>query len=392
MSGSLMVDLILVVIGLGALVNGYRAGLLRTAAGLAGLAAGGVAAYFVAPWVSSQVSQPEWRLPAALGAVLILLGVGTAIGGTIGRLLRRGAKKVRLGWLDRITGALGNLVVAILIAVLVATTVQGLGIPALSPAIAGSRVVATVERLTPKPVQSFLAQARDTALDGAAPWIVRVLNEPVGIDAPPTTAETPAVQRAVGSVVRITGAAYQCGTTLSGSGFVVARDRIVTNAHVVAGIDRPVVEAPNGSAVSGRVVAFDPEHDLAVIAVQGLDVPALPVAAVPAPATTGWVAGYPFGGPLTVGSAAVVGTGSADMSIEGRRTVREVTTLAAQVNHGNSGGPVLAADGSVIGVVFAKSETNANVGYAVPTSILDPLARQSPSLTAPVSTGSCAVG
>lgn len=392
MSGSLVVDLILVVIGLGALVNGYRAGLLRTAAGLAGLAAGGVAAYFAAPWVASQVPQPEWRLPAALGAVLILLGVGTAIGGTIGRLLRRGAKTVRLGWLDRITGALGNLIVAILIAVLVATTVQGLGIPALSTAIAGSRVVAAVERLTPKPVQSFLAQARDTALDGAAPWIVRVLNEPVGIDAPPTAAETPAVQRAVGSVVRITGAAYQCGTTLSGSGFVVARDRIVTNAHVVAGIDRPVVEAPNGSAVSGRVVAFDPEHDLAIIAVQGLDVPALPVAAVPAPATTGWVAGYPFGGPLSVGSAAVVGTGSADMSIEGRRTVREVTTLAARVNHGNSGGPVLAADGSVIGVVFAKSETNANVGYAVPTSTLDPLARQAPSLTAPVSTGSCTVG
>lgn len=389
MNGSVLVDLLLAAIGIGALVNGYRAGLLRTAAGLAGLVAGGVAAFFMVPWLTAQVTQPEWRIPAAIGAIVLLLGVGTALGGAIGRLLRRGAKRIRLGWLDRLTGALGNLVVAILIAVLVATTVQGLGVPTLSPAIAGSRIVAAVERLTPKPVQSFLAQARDTALDGAAPWVARVLNEPVDVAAPPAASETAAVQRALGSVVRVSGAAFQCGTSLSGSGFVVAPDRIVTNAHVVAGVDRPVVEAPNGAAVSGRVVAYDPEHDLAVIAVNGFDVPALPVAPVPAPATTGWIAGYPFGGPLTVGTAAVIGTAPADMTIEGRRSVREVTSLAGTVNHGNSGGPVLGADGDVIGVVFAKSETNANLGYAVPTPVLDPLAQKAPALTAPVGTGSC---
>jgi S1-C subfamily serine protease len=392
MGWSLLLDVLLVVIFIGAVVNGYRAGLLHTAAGLVGLILGGIASYFVMPWIASIVPFPEWRAPAAIVVALGLLFLGAWLGAVAGGALSHGARAVKLGVLDRVLGAIGNLLVTAFVVALVGSGVSAMGVPVVSPAVAGSRVLSTLDQVTPAPVRTLLAELRSAALGEGIPWLVEVL------DAPREAPELPSggiddaeLARAAASVVRITGTAFQCGSNLSGSGFVVAEDRIVTNAHVVAGVTEPVVEAPGEPAVSGRVVAFDPANDLALIAVSGLETPPLAVSPAAAGSDVA-VAGYPFGGPFELRPARVMSVGPVTIEDRGRTSTREVMALAADVDQGNSGGPVLTGDGAVGGVVFAKSESVANVGYAIPAGTLAPLAATAPSLDETVDSGSCVRG
>ena len=386
---SIVLDVLLVLVFIGAVVHGYRSGLLRTAAGLVGLILGGIAAYFVMPWVANVVPAPQWRAPLAIVAALVLLSLGAWLGAVVGRALRHGAQAVKLAVVDRVLGAIGNLLVTAFVVALVGSGVSAMGVPVLSPAVAGSRVLSTLDGITPGPARTLLAELRSAAVGQGIPWLVGVLGGPTEAPELPTAAlDGDAVARASGSVVRITGIAYQCGSNLSGSGFVVAEDRIVTNAHVVAGVTEPIVEAPGQPAVQGRVVAYDGENDLALIAVSGLATPALPIAESAAGDEVA-VAGYPFGGPLEVRPARVMSVGPITIEESGRTSVRDIVTLAADVDHGNSGGPVLTGDGSVGGVVFAKSDSVENVGFAVPVSTLRPLAEQAPSLVDPVDSGSC---
>ncbi|MGW9631146.1 MarP family serine protease [Agromyces sp. NPDC055520] len=386
---SIVLDVALVLVFIGAVVNGWRAGLLRTAAGLVGLVAAGVAAFFVMPWVAGLVPWPEWRAPAAIAAALVLLGAGTWLGAVIGRALRRGARAVKLGVLDRTLGAVGNLLVTAFVVALVASGVSAMGVPVVSPAIAGSRVLQGLDAVTPAPTRTLLAQIRTATLGEGLPWLVDVLGGPTESPALPTfDVDDAELARAAASVVRVTGSAFQCGSTLSGSGFVVAPDRIVTNAHVVAGVTEPIVEAPGQPATPGRVVAFDEANDLALIAVDGLATPPLALA-TPAIGQEVAVAGYPFGGPLELRPANVMASGPLTIQSGGSTSTRDIVTLAADVDHGNSGGPVLTGDGEVAAVVFAKSESVDNVGFAIPVATLAPLADAAPGLDASVGSGSC---
>ncbi|MCP2369374.1 S1-C subfamily serine protease [Agromyces terreus] len=392
MDWSLVLDLVLVLVFVGAIANGYRAGLLRTAAGLIGVVLGAAAAAFVMPWVTALVTAPEWRAPAALGAALLLIGVGASIGGAVGAALGRGAVAVKLGVVDRLLGAVGNLVVTVFVVMLVASGVSAMGVPVLSPAIAGSRVLSTVDALTPEPTQRFLAEVRSAAVGEALPWLVDVLEVPEAAPQVPSgSVDDPEITAAAASVVRITGTAFECGVSMSGSGFVIAPDRIVTNAHVVAGVDEPVVETPGLAARSGRVVAYDAGLDLAVIAVDGLGADALPIAD-PAAGSEIAVAGYPFGGPLELRPGSVMSVGPVTFLEDDGSSTRDVMTLAADVDHGNSGGPVITGDGAVGGVVFAKSESVENVGFAIPVSTLTAFAGDAGSLDRAVDSGTCTTG
>ena len=386
---SIVLDIVLVLVFIGAIVNGWRAGLLRTAAGLIGLVAAGIGAFFVMPWVAGIVPWPEWRAPAAILAALVLLSLGTWLGAVVGRALRHGVRAVKLGVVDRVLGAIGNLLVTAFVVALVGSGVSAMGVPVLSPAVAGSRVLTTLDQITPAPARTLLAELRTAAVGTGIPWLVDVLDGPTEAPELPSGAIDDAeLARAAASVVRITGTAFQCGSNLSGSGFVVAEDRIVTNAHVVAGVTEPIVEAPGQPAVAGRVVAFDAENDLALIAVSGLATPPLPVADAAAGSDVA-VGGYPFGGPLELRPARVMSVGPIMIEERGRTSTRDVMTLATDVDHGNSGGPVLTGDGSVGGVVFAKSDSVANVGYAIPLTTLAPLAADAASLEESVDSGSC---
>ena len=183
-----------------------------------------------------------------------------------------------------------------------------------------------------------------------------------------------------------------CGGISDGSGFVVAPDLVVTNAHVVAGISRPFVIDREGAHRASAVV-FDPKLDVAVLRTQGVNDRPLPlVARTVGRGTEAAVLGYPGGGPFQAKPAVVLSESPAvGRDIYGRGlTTRDVYQLRAEVRPGNSGGPLVLPDGSVIGVVFARSSLNADLGFALTSVDVRDRVAEAEARRGTVSTGSCA--
>jgi S1-C subfamily serine protease len=394
MPGSLVLDLILCLLLLGYTIHGFRAGFVLSMAGIIGFVAGAVAAFFAIPLIASWVTAPQWRLPLILLAVVVLIGFGQAVGTSLGRLLRRSVDRTPLRIVDRVFGAIVTLVVAAIVTSMLAFGIGSLGVPFVSSAIASSGVVQTIDRITPDPVKALEAQVRGLVAQNGLPRLFEAIGSTANVPVPAAGAGTAAQQAAAASVVKITGNAYQCGQNQSGSGFIAARGRIITNAHVVAGVSEPVVEMPSGGAYTGRVVYFDGVHDLAVIAVNGLTTTALPLGPNLTQGEPAVFDGYPLGGPFVSAPAAVRGVNTVDVpDIYGANpTPRDVYYLSANVQEGNSGGPVLDASGRVAGVIFAKSATTASLGFAMTTDDLTPVVAEASSLSAAVSSGHCTRG
>lgn len=386
-----VVDIVLIVLLALALIVGISRGFLATIGSFAGLALGGIAAFWLIPYVGQWVTDPAWRGAAIVAAGVLLLLLGAALGAAVGNTLRRGADRIKLRVPERVLGGIVNLAAAALALSFFAGTLTTAGVPVVSAALASSTVVRTIDSLTPGPVRSALAELRGAVFADGIPRLGQLIQIGPVPNAPVIALDDPALTQAAQSVARITGTAYACGITASGSGFVIADDRVVTNAHVVAGVDAPLVELPGQPAKEGRVIYFDPTDDLAVIAVDGLDAAALPVVPALAVGSAAVVQGYPYGGPFTSGNAQVVSEGTVPVpDIYGDQSApREIYALDAVVRPGNSGGPLLTSTGDVAGVVFARSETDDNVGYAMTSAELEPVLSQLGSLSAPVASGSC---
>lgn len=394
MSLSGILDALLILLILAYFSYGWVVGFVRSAFGLAGIVLGGIAAFFAVPLIGSWVSLPLWRLLLVIVSVIVLIAGGQALGSWIGRILGRRVEKSKLSMLDRVGGALMNSIVAALIASVVAFSVGSFGVPALTQAIAGSTVLRTIDTLTPGPVKTGLAQLRSIVVQQGIPRIVSAAGgapEAPPAPAPDVDTGTSSLAAAARSVVKVTGSAYQCGQNQSGSGFVVAPDRVVTNAHVVAGVSEPVVEVPGVGAAAGRIVYFDPDNDLAVIAVAGVGAPPIPLSPTLPEGSAAVFDGYPLGGPFQSGSARVdrVTTVRVNDIYGSSSSTLEVYQLAADVQEGNSGGPLLSVDGLVAGVVFAKSADTAGIGYALTMAELQPVADQAASFSVTVSSGNC---
>jgi S1-C subfamily serine protease len=391
MAAMLLVDLLLLAILVAAFVGGLSRGLLGTLGTLIGLVVGGVAAFWLVPIVNDAVPSSAWRGPLVVVVALALPLVGAALGSSVGRVAHRGVDRTPLRGVDRALGGVVNVVVAAIALSFVGSALAATGSPIVAPAVASSNVLQTIDRLTPAPVSRELAHLRNDVLSQGLPTLDALL--PGSAPAvPDVNLADPALTRAAHSVARIAGTAYACGLSSTGSGFVVAPGRVVTNAHVVAGVDHPLVELPGERAQQGRVVYFDPSNDLAVIAVDGLQATPLPIAPTLAANSVAVVQGYPYGGPLTSGGAKVISVTDAPVpDIYGHGTrERQLYALAAQVRPGNSGGPLLTTDGQVVGIVFARSDRDANLGFAMTTSELMPVVAQAEGLTTAVSSGACA--
>ncbi|WP_344736663.1 MarP family serine protease [Microbacterium awajiense] len=387
----LVVDVLLVLLLIAGLVVGIRRGLAGSAGVLIGLIAGVLLAFWLVPILGAVWPWPEWRMLALLVAVLVIVGAATAIGAAIGRAVRRGVGATPLRTIDSVLGGVFGLVVALLSVSLVGSTVAAMAPPPIAAAISSSTVLQTVDRFTPRPVSEALARVRAAVLDDGLPRLGRLFEVGPTPLAPPADLGDPDLTVASASVARISGNAYACGTSMTGSGFVVATDRVVTNAHVVAGVEVPVVQLPGEAAREGRIVYFDPIDDLAVIAVDALGVAPLSMGETLAPGAAAVVQGYPYGGPFTMTSAQVLTAGTVTVPdiYADTGNPREVYALAAEVRPGNSGGPLLTADGTVAGVVFARADGDDQRGYAMTMAELLPVATQAAGLSASVATGAC---
>ncbi|WP_322411891.1 MarP family serine protease [Microbacterium invictum] len=388
----LLVDLFLIVLLVVALVVGLQRGLVASLGTLLGLAAGGVAAWWLAPVINDAWPWQDWRPLVVIVASFLLLVLGGTIGGAVGGVIRRGVDRVKLRVIDRLLGGVVSVVVAALALSLVGQSVANTGAPVLGPAVASSRVMTIINGVIPAPVSQTLGEWRSFVTDDGLPRLGGLVTPEVTPGtATPIPQEDPELELASASVLRVSGTAFACGTSSTGSGFVVAPDRVVTNAHVVAGVDTPVVQPNGGTAVEGRVVYFDPIDDLAVIAVDGLGVAPLGLSGPLTAGSAAQVQGYPLGGPWTPTRAEVLSVGTVPVPdiYDDTANPREIYQLFAEVRPGNSGGPLLTGDGEVAGVVFARADGDDTRGFAMTNAELEPVAAGAAGLSDRVSTGDC---
>lgn len=387
----LIVDLIVVAALVSAFVVGIARGFVASAGTIAGLVLGAVAAGWAVPILGGWIPDAQWRGVASAAAAVGLVIAGAAIGSAVGAAVRRGVERTPLKAVDRILGAIVGPVATALVLLTVGQALAATGTPIVSSAVASSRVLAFIDELTPDPVDAALAQVRGIVVDEGIPKLGELLQTTTRPTVPPVALDDPDLEVAAASVARISGTAYACGVSTTGSGFVAATGLIITNAHVVAGVDSPLIELPGGTAREGRVVYFDAIDDLAVIAVDELDAAALALTDDLEPGDTAVIQGYPLGGPFTTTGAAVLSVGQVPVPdiYDRSASPREIYSLSADVQPGNSGGPLLTDDGEVAGVVFARGADDESRGYAMTAAEVAPVLTGVTAGSRAVSTGDC---
>jgi uncharacterized membrane protein required for colicin V production len=374
-----------------AVASGVRAGLV----GMVASALGTIVGFLLGSWIATEVVR-SFELRGATEVfvatlVLLLTVVGASFVVQLAAMpLAATVHRVRLGWLDRIGGGVVAFVVAVGVAWLLG------GVLATGPSRPFARAMqdsvllrALDERLPPAP--GVVANLQQAMRNHGMPSPFLGFEPRLDPIAPPSTEALAAAQQAAASsTVRVSG--LGCGGGIVGSGVVVGPGVVVTNAHVVAGIRDVRVEAVDGEHRAAPVL-FDPGTDIAVLHVDGLNVPALPIATHDAANGQGAaVLGYPGGGPLVVLPAAVLDERQATgRDIWGRGSVdREVYILQAAVRPGDSGGPFVDQSGTVLGLVFARSNVDENTGYALTSDEVRAALAKVPPAGAAVDTRSCA--
>jgi S1-C subfamily serine protease len=385
--------MLLVVVGFAALA-GWQQGLINGVLSFAGFIGGALAGALVAPMLLHSMSG-MLAVVLAIGVVILAAGIGNALASLLGRWLRGHVTWQPARVVDSAGGALFSILAVSLVLWVVASAVVAVPLGAVSAQVRGSVVLGEIDRVLPDSTRDWVSGLR-TALDstglpqafsgfGLDPVL------PVG-EPDPALLRNPAVRRAWGSLVKIEGVASGCGTLVDGSGFVFATDRVMTNAHVVAGVDDPqVLIRGAGLPHKAWVVYIDPRIDVAVLAVPGLKAPALPFAGAARHGDAAVVAGFPGGGSLTATPARIRGTLYArGTDIYGRSGVtREVYSVRGTIRPGNSGGPLLSADGHVDGVIFATSLEDPETGYALTASQVAAAVKIGSQSVNTVATGSC---
>jgi S1-C subfamily serine protease len=397
-----VLDVVLVVLLLLYAVTGYRQGIVLSALSLVGFLGGGALGMWLLPSILANV---DWvtaheaiRVLVLVVLVFVFASVGQAIAVPVGSRLRARVRGRSGRTLDAGLGAVATVVAVSLLVWFVAGAVRGAAPGGLGRAIGESRVLATIDQVVPPQAGQLFAGFRSLLDRNGIPKVFGGLTpEPIQpVDPPDATAGgTPQVQAASRSVVRVTGVAEACRRGQEGSGWVVSPGRVVTNAHVVAGMREASVQVQGvGREYAASIVVFDPQRDLAVLSVSGLAAAPLVQGGALAAGDEAVVAGFPLDGPYRLDAARVRRTLAATGSdIYGDPGVtREIYSLYTRVEPGNSGGPLLNPAGQVVGVVFAKSLDDATTGYALTLAEARPVLAAAQRATQPVPTGGCSTG
>lgn len=395
-----MLDVVLVAVLVAYAVSGYRQGLIVSSLSVVGFLAGGALGMWLGPLLLTSTGwfagQPTIRVIVLVAGVFVLASLAQGLMAEVGRRARPSRRSGPWRHLDSGLGAVATLLTAVLLIWYAADVVRGAAPEPVAKAVADSKVLQVIDGIVPGQAAGLFSAVRDLATQDGFPRVFDSLGpEPIApvqpADPAAVTAAVTAVSRA--SVVKITGDAASCQRGLEGSGWVVATDRVVTNAHVVAGVQHPYVQIDgNGHHYSASVVLFDSHRDLAILDVPGLPAPPVRIGTQLAAGDSAVVVGYPGDGPLTVDAARVRRVITAvGADIYGNPgTSRQVYSLLAIVRPGNSGGPVLDPAGHVVGVVFARSLDDSSTGYALTLDEIRPDISQAAQLSKPVGTGACA--
>ena len=393
MTSSQWLDLAVLMVAFAFGISGWRSGALGSLMSFVGVILGAVAGVLLAPHIVSHINGPRTKLFVTLFLILALVVVGEVAGVVLGRAMRGAIRHPTMRTVDSVIGVGIQMVAVLVVAWLLATPLTSSDQPNLAAAVRGSKVLAQVDEVAPswlKNVPRRLSALLDTS---GLPDVLQPFGRTpiVDVNAPDQAlATSPAVVTAQPSVVKIRGEARSCQKLLEGSGFVVDPNRVMSNAHVVAGSDTVTVEA-GGNTYEAHVVSYDPSADVSI-----LDVPDLPVAPLQfaeMPAKTGTdavVLGYPGGGSFVATPARIreiIELSGPDI-YHSTTVNREVYTIRGTVRQGNSGGPLIDANGDVLGMVFGAAIDDAETGFVLTAKEVE---RQLQRIgnTQPVATGSC---
>ena len=394
MTSSQWLDIAVIGVALIAAISGWRSGALGSLMSFVGVLLGAIAGVMLAPHVVSHIGAPRARLFAALFLILALVVVGEVAGVVLGRAVRGSIRSGPIRVVDSMIGVVLQLVVVLLAAWLLGSPLTSSDQQNLAAAVRGSRVVSEVDkyapgwlRAVPKRISALLSTS---GLPAALEPIGRA---PVASVDPPdaSLADSLVVGNARPGVVKIRGMAPSCQKVLEGTGFVIAPNRVMSNAHVVAGSNTVTVEAYDGKKYDATVVSYDPSADISILDVPNL--PLQPLVFAQQPAKTGTdavVLGFPGGGDFVATPARVreiIELSGPD--IYKTTTVnREVYTIRGLVRQGNSGGPMINRAGQVIGVVFGAAVDDNDTGFVMTTDeVSSQLARIGNTVKVP--TGTC---
>jgi S1-C subfamily serine protease len=392
-----VVDVVLVVLMIVFAVNGYRQGFFVGLLSFLGFFAGAAIGLQLGPWLAGFVSSDVARVFISLLTIFALAIAGQALAAWLGAKIRASIHNRTGQTLDDLGGAVVSMIAVLLVAWLVAAPLGSSSMPGLARSVRHSAILHGIDAVMPDQARGLSEALRQTVDTNGFPNVFGDLSptevRPVS---PPdqALAGSAVVSRAQKSVLKILGSAPSCSRRIEGSGFVYAPEHILTNAHVVAGT-RTVSVDQNGSRHSGKVVAYDPERDVAVIYVPGLSAPVLNFAGSPARTDSdAIVLGYPLDGPYDAQAARIRDAGpirGPDI-YNASTVVRDIYTIRGWVRSGNSGGPLISPDGAVLGVVFAAAADDQDTGFALTEQEVTPVADAGRSATEPASTGNCAEG
>ena len=364
--------------------RGRATGALRQVGNWVGFATGFIIGTWCAPPLAHHLSSTTWRPLAAIGTVVVVSFLGAALGRLCGRAAHHSLRQMHLGSLDASVGAGVGVVSALLSCWLIAGVLVNAPWFSLAGGISQSKILVALDHVMP-PVPTI--EAKLTGLfrgadfpsvfaDIVAPSVPTVTTPSSGVTSLQVGNRSAAVLKVIAS-----GA---CGASHEGTAFVVGRNEVVTNAHVIAGASMVRV---NGQRAQVRLV--DIRDDLAVLSVPTGTLPVLQLIDPPARGTATAVVGYPLDWPLTLTPSAFAGviTARSRDLYDGATFDRSLAVLNAAVQPGNSGSPVFAA-GRVIGIVVSRSTSQTDIAYGVPSAVIRAdLAKV--NLAAAVSTGAC---
>ena len=385
------VDLVLVLLVLGAALHGVRLGaaiqVMSFGGFWIGLLIGAALAPFLAGTVHSTVAKAIVSLVVVFGLAALVGGVGRQVGVRLWRVLRR----AKLAAADAGLGAIIASAATLFAAWLIASILVAAPSAAVASQVNNSAILRGLNGVLPGAPQVF---SRIESLINTSQFPLPFAGLPPQLTPPVALPASPQVQAAARvaepSMVKVEG--YACGDVQEGSGFVVDPHLVVTNAHVVAGVSQPIVYTEDGARADAVTVYFDPHFDLAVLRVPTLEEPSLPIdSSLVGRGATGAVLGYPENDPLTAVPAGVMSSFVANgPDIYGQGTTsRQLYELQAVVQPGNSGGPLVSPSGVVLGVVFSRSTTDTDVGYALASPGVLSRVQQAEGDTTAVATGAC---